>query len=85
MECGILNLDSVKGEGTHWVAYYKNRGKVIYFDSYGDIRPPVELQIYLKGYNIVYNYTNYQKYNTFICGHLCLKFLHRMNKLYHVS
>ena len=80
IECGILNLDSALGGGTHWVAYYKNRNKVVYFDSFGDLRPPTELQIYFKGYDIIYNYTNYQNYNTFICGHLCLQFLKCMNQ-----
>ena len=79
-ECGILNLDSITGGGTHWVAYHKHRNKVVYFDSFGDLRPPAELQIYLKGHKIKYNYTNYQNPNTFICGHLCLKFLQRMSQ-----
>jgi len=24
-ECGILNLDNLMGNGTHWVAWYKNK------------------------------------------------------------
>lgn len=80
IECAVLNLDTLQGKGTHWVAYYKNKNKVIYFDSFGNLPPPTELQQYFQKYNIVYNYTNYQKYNTFICGHLCLKFLQCMNQ-----
>ena len=34
-EVGIVNLDSVKNKGTHWVCYYKNKDKCYYFDSFG--------------------------------------------------
>lgn len=74
VECGIVNLDKSCGPGTHWVAYYKNHNQAEYFDSYGDLRPPYEIIDYL-GTNIKYNYNRYQKDNSVICGHLCLKFL----------
>ncbi|KAE9522076.1 hypothetical protein AGLY_017520 [Aphis glycines] len=44
IECGILNLDISSGDGSHWVAFHKNKDKVIYFDSFGDLPPPIELQ-----------------------------------------
>lgn len=31
-EVGIVNLDSVKNNGTHWVCYYKNKDKCYYFN-----------------------------------------------------
>lgn len=74
-ECAILNLDSVKNSGTHWVAYVKRGREVIYFDSFGDLTPPLELQKYLRGSIIKYNSGNFQKYNSYNCGHLCLSFL----------
>ena len=52
-ECGILNLDSTGGPGTHWVAWFKNGKNKIYFDSYG-IQPPKEVIKYL-GKGINYN------------------------------
>lgn len=75
-ECGIVNLDSSSGPGTHWVAYYKNDKCIKYFDSFGNLQPPLEIIHYL-GYNIKYNYNVYQKYNSVNCGHLCLHFLLR--------
>jgi len=30
-ECGVLNLDDMTGNGTHWVAWYKNKNKKILF------------------------------------------------------
>lgn len=75
IESGIVNLDSAENSGTHWVAYVKFYEYCEYFDSYGDLKPPLELIDYLGCKNIFYNYKNYQNFNTVICGHLCLKFL----------
>lgn len=80
-ECGIVNLDSSNGPGTHWVAYYKNKMDVNYFDSFGNLKPPKELIVYL-GKNISYNYTQYQTYDSVICGHLCIKFLYEQSNKY---
>ena len=38
-ECGILNLDSSSGDGTHWVMWFKKDKDKFYFDSYG-VQPP---------------------------------------------
>lgn len=78
-ECGIINLDLSSGSGTHWVAYYKNNQQKEYFDSFGNLQPPLELVKYL-GKNISYNYNQHQNYNSFNCGHLCLEFLYQINK-----
>lgn len=75
-ECGIFNLDSSENNGTHWVAYVKNKNYCEYFNSYGDLPPPLELVRYFKDYDIHYNYKTYQKFNTVNCGHLCLKYLY---------
>ena len=77
-ECGIVNLDSNISKGTHWVAYWKSGSYIEYFDSFG-LQPPLEVINYL-GNNIIYNYVQKQKFNTFICGHLCLEFLLQFNK-----
>lgn len=73
-ECAIVNLDLTKNCGTHWVAYGKLNNYIEYFDSYGNLKPPKELLKYL-GKKINYNYENFQKNNSYNCGHLCLHFL----------
>lgn len=78
-ECGIVNLDISSGSGTHWVAYFKNGAFIEYYDSFGNLMPPIEIINYL-GKKIKFNHTSYQNYNTIICGHLCLKFLYDINK-----
>ena len=79
-ENGVVNLDDDSGEGTHWTAYIKKGKNVIYFDSYGNLRPPTELITYFnsdKNENIIhYNYNNYQPFNKTNCGELYLKFLY---------
>jgi len=74
-ECAVINLDTSKGRGTHWVAYKKHNNIVEYFDSFGNLKPPKELIEYFKSCTIMYNRDIYQKFNTYNCGHLCLQFL----------
>lgn len=76
-ESAIINLDDKEGRGTHWVAYRKRGRATTYFDSFGDLRPPRELMEYLGVRSEVkYNHTRYQDFDTYECGHLCLKFLY---------
>ena len=75
-ESGIINLDDKDGPGTHWVAYKKSNTETLYFDNFGNLKPPPDLVKYLDdGSFIKYNHSRYQEYDTFECGHLCLKFL----------
>ena len=74
-ESAIVNLDDKDGPGTHWVAYRKRGDNVMYFDSFGDLQPPQDLMMYLGVAYVKYNYERFQKFNTYNCGHLCLKFL----------
>ena len=69
-ECGILNLDSSSGDGTHWVMLSKKGKDRFYFDSYG-VQPPCELIAYLKS-PIFYNSERVQQNGEVFCGHLCL-------------
>ena len=68
IECGILNLDVSKNNGTHWVCYYKNNEKCYYFDSFG-LDPPLELQNYLSS-SIELSTFQIQKFNTHHCGYV---------------
>ena len=74
-ESAIVNLDSIDNPGTHWVCYFKNGDIVKYFDSYGNLKPPPQIQEYMKGYRILYNRRRFQRWNSEICGQLCLKYL----------
>ena len=78
-ECGIVNLNTSHESGSHWVCYYIDERRRIYFDSFGQITP-LEVQRYLKtekefasGAKVVQRSTDIvQAINSHICGHLCL-------------
>ena len=78
-ECGIVNLNTSEQPGSHWVCYYKDPHRRIYFDSFGQITP-MEIQKYLKtkrefevGKGAIQRNTDIvQRINTHVCGHFCL-------------
>lgn len=76
-ECGILNLDDSRGNGTHWTAWWKKGSEKLYFDSYG-MTPPDELVSYL-GRPVLYNSERIQPDGEVFCGHLCIFVLKKMS------
>lgn len=80
-ECAVVNLDSIKNDGTHWTAYCKKGKHVFYFDSFGNLPPPIELVKYFgSDAKINYNYSQHQEFDTSICGQLCIVFLQNFSK-----
>lgn len=78
-ECGVINLDGEDGPGSHWVSYHKKDKICYYYDSFGDLQPFAEFIKYIgNGCTIHYNYEREQNFDSFVCGHLCLKFLFKM-------
>ena len=80
---GIMNLDSVKNDGTHWVLFYidnnDNADNCYYFDSYG-MPASLELEQYF-GKEYIYSSFIFQKDGGY-CGHLCLKVLFYLDRYY---
>jgi hypothetical protein len=74
-EKGVINLDSNEGDGTHWVCWKKQGNLVNYFDSFGNITPPLEFIEYVKNCQLFFNRDCEQEENTVICGHLCILYL----------
>ena len=79
VECAIVNLNTSKEIGSHWVCFVKIGKTRIYFDSFGqDV--PIEIVKYLKSTKefkkdvavIAQNTDIVQRVNTHVCGHLCL-------------
>lgn len=72
----IVNMDQQSNYGTHWTCLLKRERKVYYFDSFGNLPPPLEVIRYLgPAVKIFYNTERYQQFNTYNCGHLCLEYL----------
>ena len=46
-DCGILDIDSSSGDGTHWVMWFKEGKDKFVFDRYR-VQPPSELIAYLR-------------------------------------
>ena len=75
-ECGIINLDDMKGPGTHWVCYRNLDSVVEYFDPFGLIMPSLALKYFnTSGKHIVYSIDEIQNRNTVLCGYWCLYYL----------
>ena len=77
-ECGIVNFNTSKEHGSHWLCYNKNGSDRLYFDSFGQVAP-LEIQKYLKKKEFESskavtqrNTDIVQHVNTHVCGHLCL-------------
>src|SRR5436190_9627103 len=70
----IINLESNRYRGTHWVAVKKRGHKILYFDPFG-IQPPKEVILNYKPLTVNYSTTKVQKLNATNCGKLCIKFL----------
>ena len=81
MECGIVNLDTQIGPGTHWVCYRNiEKNFCEYFDSFG-LPLPEEIKKYLStsGKKIIYSKDEIQERDSVLCGYWCLYFLNERN------
>ena len=80
-ECGIVNLDSKIGPGTHWVAYRNSKEKIEYFDPFG-LEMPFEVAQYLhtNDKQIYYSGDEIQDRDSVLCGYWCLYYLHERQK-----
>ena len=82
-ECGIINLDSIEGQGTHWVCYRNiDPHMVEYFDPFGLIMPH-EISHYLStsGKKIIFSQDEIQNRVTVLCGYWCLYYLIERQKV----
>ena len=72
-ECGIINLDTHRGPGTHWIAYRNDEKYAEYFESFGLIMP-IEIMKYLNtsGKQIIYSGDEIQERDSVLCGYWCL-------------
>ena len=86
-ESGIVNFNTSEEPGSHWVAYFRDGSKKIYFDSFGQVIP-TEIQKYLKTKDeyrnnlpvIERNTDVVQEPNTVICGQFYLYVLDNLSK-----
>lgn len=72
-ECGIMNLDILKGKGTHWTSWYKKGDICFYFDSFG-LPASNEFHVYMKC-DVYHSTYHIQDVRDVICGHLSILIL----------
>ena len=73
----IMNLETSKDNGSHWVSIYKSCINNYYFDPYG-ILPTKEVYNYLDQ-PFHYNKLQIQQEGMECCGQLCLYILSKLN------
>ena len=73
----ILNLQTTKDKGSHWVLCSKKHG--VSFDSYG-VLPVKEVFNYFEGKEFIYNTLQVQKEGTRNCGQLCVFVLYKLEQ-----
>ena len=75
-ECGIVNLDSKIGPGTHCVCITNINNYCEYFDSFG-LKMPTDIQRYMltSGKQIVYSGDGIREGESVLCGYWVLYYL----------
>ena len=78
-ESDIVNLDDVITDSTRPVTSSRTQrnNRVMYFDSFGNLRPPKKLVRYFENdvTTIKYKRMSFQTYDQNFCGQMCLRFL----------
>ena len=77
-ECGIINLDTKLGPGTHWVCYRNiSNSYYEYFDPFGLLMPHEVLYYFHTGSVklIIYSMDEIQNRDSVLCGYWCLYYL----------
>jgi len=72
----ITNLDTSKGDGSHWTSLYYHPLKSYYFDSFGFV-PPFDVEDVITPY--IHNDKDIQDFNSEACGYFCVAFIKFLN------
>ena len=71
----IINLDEYTDLGTHWIALFCNRSKIVYFDSFGVEHVPEEIKEFIGNKNRKVNILRVQANDSVKCGYFCIGFI----------
>ena len=71
----VIKLDEYEDVGTHWIALFCNRNKILYFDSFGVEHVPKEIKKILGNKNIIANIFRVQANDSVMCGYFCIGFI----------
>ena len=71
----VINLDEYADVGTHWIALFCNRNKIVYFASFGVEHVPAEIKEFIGNQNIMANIFRVQANNSVMFGYFCIGFI----------
>ena len=71
----IINLDEHADTGTHWIALFCNKNKIVYFYSFGVEHIPKEIKEFIGNKNIKANIYRVQANDSIMCGYFCIGFI----------
>ena len=71
----VINLDEYADTGTHWIALFYNKNKIVYFDSFGVEHIPEEIKEFIGNENIKANIFRVQANDSLMCGYFCIGFI----------
>ena len=57
----VINLDEYADTGTHWIALFCKKNKIVYFDSFGVEHIPEEIKEFIENKNIKANIFVYKQ------------------------
>ena len=74
----IINLDEYANVGTHWIALFCKKNKIVYLDSFGVEYIPNKIKEFTEEFsgnkNIKTNIFRIQEDNSIMCGYFCIGF-----------
>ena len=71
----IINLDKYEDTGTHWIALFCRRNKIVYCNSFGVEHVPKEIENFIEHKNIKTNSFRIQSSNSIMCEYFCIEFI----------
>ena len=71
----VITLDEYADVGTHWIALFRNRSEIVYFNSFGIEHVPEEIKEFVENENIIANIFRVQENNSVLCGYFGIGFI----------
>ena len=71
----VINLDEYVYVGTHSIALFCNRSKIVYFDGFGVEFVPEKINEFVRNKNIIANIFRVQANSSVMCGYFCIRFI----------
>ena len=75
----VINLDEYANIGTHSIALFVKPKYIVYFDSFGIVHIPKEINKFIRN-DIKSNIFRLQVYDSIMCGYYCIEFINYMLK-----